>query len=258
MYRYLTCCPFRLLAALWLGFACLLQTQAQNHAQEDGKEMILRHVRKMNAFGFPTGNQVYYLHSTTTLEPKEQTHLAVSPKEVEVKLTITNQRIFYQSTYMEVYQDAREIYTVIHPQKNIVCTRKNPAQTVSSQTQDMVQNLARIQEDLVQLTTVRKCEPATWQGKPIRIIELHTTAAGQKKYHIQKLTYYYDPVREIVLKQWIDYTPDHSTLRQQVATYHTLNVRYKGKIPPDARSCIFKTGTHLRDSYQGYTIEYQN
>lgn len=242
-------------------FVCLLFLSATQltYAQENGKKLIEDHVKRMNTFGFPSGNQVYYMHSTTTLEPnttKMQANIPVSPKNVEVKIMVSKNFTAYKSTYIEVYQDNEESYTVIHPQKTIICAKKKTSNQLKEKN-GFAQDFGKVQEDLLLHTTLTNEKVGTWQGKSVKIIELQTTVVGKEKYNIEKLTYYYDLASKQVVKQWIDYAPDYK-LKRQIATYHELDLDYKGKIKKSAKSSIYTAKNQLHKSYQGYKLEYQN
>ncbi|MGB0522469.1 MAG: hypothetical protein ACPGJS_05890 [Flammeovirgaceae bacterium] len=252
-------CPSFPKASLLFAGLIILMTIQQVRAQHDCKQLIVDHVKRMNAFGLPTGKQVYYMHSTTTLEPnsdKVKAHFALSPKDIEVSIMVSKHFMAYQSSYIEVYQDEAESYTVIHPQKTIICAKKNASASAASK-QDFAKSLGKVQQDLLQLTEVSKCETGTWKGKPIQVIELETTKEGQQKYNIKKLIYFYDTTSQSVVKQWIEYVPDHK-YKRQIATYHQLDLNYKGQVAKQARSRIFTAKNQLHKSYQGYKLEYQN
>ncbi|MES2730612.1 MAG: hypothetical protein V4714_02650 [Bacteroidota bacterium] len=222
------------------------------------RKMIDHYLKEMQQYTSPEGNRFYYMHLLITSLPKKGAPVSkasLDSRNIEVKVTAGKNRMMYESTYLSVFQDEKDVFTVIHPRHSIIQTKANPG--VGKGKEAMANNVVIGQQKLMQACTVQQCRDTLYEGKLTKIIELVPHAKAMEMYHIKRLTYYYTPAEDRMRKQEIAYTADYS-MDRQIITYYTIDLDYQGKLPKSAYAQIFEGGNKhkkLRAAYRQYKIE---
>ena len=231
------------------------QSIGQDKAQYEAK--LLKTLERMQEYSMPQGNDIYHLHFSALFVPNANKYsdFDLESKKMEVKLWVGGPKLYYyESDYLAIYKDAREIFTVVHPQKQIVWKKTKPESAKTQTQQAQVQALKGFQKELITSSMVTSHRDSTWAGKPIKIIQLTPNPEARKKTNIKYLRYYYDPHADFIHRQIIVHTSDYK-LKKQVITYHKMEMHYQGQIPSTARAQLFSAENRLSQKYQGYQIE---
>lgn len=224
------------------------------------RKMIDNYLKEMQQYTTPESNRWYYMHLLITTVPKPGTpfvRASLDNRNVEVKVTAGKNRMIYESTYLSVYQDEKDVFTVIHPRKAIIWSKPDP--DVSKGKEVMAQNMVIGQQKLMQACTVRQCRDTTYEGKPTKIIEMVPDAKAKEDYHIERIVYYYTPSESRMRKQEIDFTANYK-IDRQIITYYAMNLNYRSKLPKSAYAEIFEgSNKHrkLQPPYRKYQVEQQ-
>lgn len=221
------------------------------------KDIILAQTEKMQEYSKNQGNRIFYMHTQTSLIPNQTgayANLALSPKDVELKIYAGAGKMYYESKYVAIYQDQEEAFMVIHPQKLIVWSKESPQEADQNYKQALTENLGTAQKQLIEMSSVLTCREINWENKQVKKIEMIPNQKAREEFQIKKMIFYYDPQTSQILKQIINYTSNHK-LKQQIITYHEMIFDYKEKIPKQARSYIFSKNEQLVSQYQNYQIE---
>jgi hypothetical protein len=237
-------------------FFFLLALAGYGQTANPCRELLEAYAQKIGAYGLPGARERYRLHLDVTAVPAKRsvyTPASLEGKTVDLKMTITGKELFYESTYLAVYRDEKDVFTVIHPQRTIVHSR--PEQLPEAQGQDVLsRQLAALQQGFIKRSRVTACRDTVYAGQAAKVMELLPDPQDQAQYHIKRITNYVLTGSLTVPRQVIEYAEGHG-LARQVVNYHALDLDYKGKQPKSARACVYAAPGKLLDKYQGYQVE---
>ena len=220
------------------------------------RTLLEAYAGKMGAYGLPGGQARYRLHLDITAVPAKRsgyTPASLEGKTVDVKMTITGKEIFYESTYLAVFRDGKDVFTVIHPQRTIVHAR--PEQTAEAKGQELLsRQLMALQQGFVKRCQIASCRDTVYAGQAAKVMQLLPGPEDQAEYHIRRITNYVLVKSLTVPRQVIEYAEGYG-LERQVVNYHVVDMAYKGKLPRSARDCVYAAPGKLLARYQGYQVE---
>lgn len=243
---------------LLLVSSLLLFTCLAGYGQTDPscKQLMDAYVKKIRAYRSPTENQYVLLHMNIMSVPVQNNvlvHTSSSPQQVELKVVTGQNKLFYESTYLAIYQDEQDIYTVIHPQKTIIHSKPEKTSTTENQAA-IAGHFSTLQQRLLERCEVQACRDTVYSGQRARIITLQPHKEDQEQYHIGQIVNYLIPSKATIVKQIISFT-DGYPLQKQIVVYHTVDLDYRGKRPASARSNVLNASGKLLPNYRGYRLE---
>lgn len=220
------------------------------------RTLLEAYAGKMGAYGLPGGQARYRLHLDITAVPAKRsgyTPASLEGKTVDVKMTITGKELFYESTYLAVFRDGKDVFTVIHPQRTILHSR--PEQTAEEKGQELLsRQLMALQQGFVKRCRIASCRDTVYAGQAAKVMQLLPGPEDQAEYHIRRITNYVLVKSLTVPRQVIEYAEGYG-LERQVVNYHVVDLAYKGKLPRSARDCVYAAPGKLLARYQGYQVE---
>ena len=244
---------FYILIILYCAYTPLLA-----QSQEECKGFIEGYIQKMASCGFPKGKQHYFIHMTSSMIPRAkgvQDNKALSAKDIEIKFILGENKVFYESKYLNIYQDKKESFTIAHPQKLILWSPN--VQANHENTEKMWrETFSQTQVEIVRSAKLVNCTEAIFNKLSLKKIILKTSAEVEKNFNISRLIYYYDPGSQKLFHQIIEYTPQYKLISQKI-TYHTLDLNYQGDVKSSARAYVLNQSNHLLKKYQSYAFEKQ-
>jgi hypothetical protein len=220
------------------------------------RKLLEAYAGKLGAYGQPGAKGNYRLHMDITALPAKTAGsepAALAGKTVELKVTATAKKLAYESTYLAVYRDEKDMFTVIHPQRTILHARaeRMPEQAGG---EALAGQLTAIQQGFMRRCGIASCRDTVYAGQAAKVMELLPDPKDQAQYHIKRITNYVLVKSQTVPRQVIEYAEGHG-LDRQVVNYHAVDLDYRGKAPGPARAAVFAAPGKLLARYQGYRLE---
>jgi hypothetical protein len=244
------------LRTLLLGLLVAASLAGYAQTKADCKEMLREYQRSMTGSRKPGSGQMLMAHLTVTTVPaKDSPYAQVSlpNQELDVRMIIGPGYLVYESPYLALYRDARECFTVIHPQRLVMRTSLAAGQNPGAAGAGELPAAGPLTDSpLLELSMVQSCRSDVLNGQPVQVIELLCNAEAQRRYRIGRMVYYFDAAHRRVLKQELEFVPGHPTLRQTIV-YHTFDPHYRHK-PAPAATFLF-SGNQLKEKFRGYAVE---
>ncbi|MBD0256966.1 MAG: hypothetical protein ICV83_14705 [Cytophagales bacterium] len=233
----------------------LLALVGYGQAADPCQALLEAYAGKMGAYG-QGGKGNYRLHMDITALPAEgagSQPAALAGKTVDLKVTATAKKLAYESTYLAVYRDEKDQFTVIHPQRTILHAR---AGKVTEATDGAVPagQLTALQQRFMKRCRIASCRDTVYAGQAAKVMVLLPDPKDQAQYQIKRITNYVLVRSVTVPRQVIEYTEGHG-LDRQVVNYHAVDLDYRGKAPGPARAAVFASPGKLLARYQGYRVE---
>jgi|GEM_PF-2339978 len=211
---------------------------------------------KLGAYGQGGGKGNYRLHMDITALPAKGASsepAALAGKTVELKVTATAKKLAYESTYLAVYRDEKDQFTVIHPQRTILHARAEQSAEATGG-EALAGQLTALQQGFVKRCRIAACRDTLYAGQAAKVMELLPDPKDQAEYHVKRITNYVLVRSQTVPRQVIEYVEGHG-LDRQVVNYHAVDLNYRGKPPGPARAAVFAAPGKLLARYQGYRVE---
>jgi hypothetical protein len=237
----------------WLS-GCLGSVYAQS--LNSCKGWIIDYLDQMSIYTSPGKKQYYFLHLSVSTFPAKNSiyaQTAFSSENIEVKMILSAQQLFYESKYISIYQDATDVFTVLHPRKTIVWSKPEKA-TQAVNADAILQRISFQKKKLVENANVTQCNQTTLNGKTVQVIELVTDQKAKEEFYIDKIIYYYHLPSKQVVKQIIGFVEEYKFEKQEI-TFHQLDTHYQGKVAKSARENVFIKDKQLRVAYKEYHLE---
>jgi hypothetical protein len=234
----------------------LLTLVGYGQAADPCQALLEAYAGKMGAYGQGGGKGNYRLHMDITALPAKGTPsepAALAGKTVDLKVTATARKLAYESTYLAVYRDEKDQFTVIHPQRTILHARAGKT-TEATDGEALAGQLTALQQGFMKRCRIASCRDTVYAGQAAKVMELLPDPKDQAQYHIRRITNYVLVKSVTVPRQVIEYAEGHG-LDRQVVNYHALDLDYRGKAPGPARAAVFASTGKLLARYQGYRVE---
>ncbi|MGD1842674.1 MAG: hypothetical protein ACFB0B_17525 [Thermonemataceae bacterium] len=235
---------------------CLLPTLTSAQNLAEGRKHLESYFAKIKTYELPSTKQTYYLSLEVTTIPNTQSSYAKSPyssKNIPVEIVLSANRLFYESKYINFYNDQKEAFTIIHPQRLIVWTKKKAPKEAVQNTPQQIELLSALQQRVLTDCKVIRYEPH--QGSVKKIV-LRANDQLQKELGFRQITYYLDVANNLLKKQHIHYIENYK-IKQQTIIFKEFNLNYKGKVAASAYRNVFGKDYRILPQYQSYRIEYQ-
>ena len=234
----------------------LLALVGYGQAADPCQALLEAYAGKLGAYGQGGGKGNYRLHMDITALPAKgaaRQPAAPAGQTVELKVTATVSKLAYESTYLAVYRDEKDQFTVIHPQRTILHARagRMPEETGG---EALAGQLTALQQGFMKRCRIASCRDTVFAGQAAKVMELRPDPQDQAEYHIRRITNYVLVKSRTVPRQVIEYAEGHG-LDRQVVNYHAVDLDYRGKAPGPARAAVFAAPGKLLARYQGYRVE---
>ncbi|MFN3402658.1 MAG: hypothetical protein ACK40G_01095 [Cytophagaceae bacterium] len=172
--------------------------------------------------------------------------LDIPDTDIKTTVLIKGDKVQYESSYLNMYMDEKNTFTIIHPQKLIVRADGGLRNKV-----DKVEAFATIQDTLFKRSTVQSCMETITEGKKVKEITLIPDNLMQNATMINKIIYSYDLKEKRVYQTRIFFLPQ-SPKKEEIITYNSLNYNSKEKIFTKAENMVFTDQGKLQSIYKNY------
>ena len=168
----------------------------------------------------------------------------------DTKMYFQGDKMYYQSSYISMYMDKENTFTVIHPQQTIVW---NKGKIKADKIREMTANA--VQDTLFKYSTVASCkETKDPSGRVFKELTLIPYKSSKILSTVQSVVYYYDVKEDRLYRSEIYYKGKSPKLREST-TYKIIDYNYKRKsMPVTAISEVFDSKGKLLAIWQGYEL----
>jgi len=197
------------------------------------------------------GKQVYYVNYTVRTVSRDSLNDGIGESTIE--MWMAGKRMHLKSAEMEIYQDEKEVFTVLPHNKMLVRSDR-----LAHADNTRGEQVALFQDTLFALSTVSQCQTI---GRHKRIV-LDVDAAGQQLYQIKQMRFDIDIEREMIRKVRVCYTnsyrssiPSMNNTAYVEYIVHDLSYDYKGRIKLRAVAGMFLDGNgRPKTAYADYEL----
>jgi hypothetical protein len=241
--------------------ACMLLVAAGSYAQtavssksQECKQLLQGYFQALEMLDKNTEGKYKLLHfkvSTQVNQSKASSKTSLLDNDVNVKIIKGPGMLFYESNYIAVYSDKKDVFTVLYPRKIIVWSK--PEMQLQNEELALIES---IRTKLFENAVVSSCKEIEEDGKKLKLIELkvNNEVNVAQKGKIAKVTYFYNIKSNRVEKQVIAYAEGY-LIKQQVITYLEENANYPHRSVKSAYARVFASQGKLQSNFKNFTIE---
>jgi hypothetical protein len=209
----------------------------------DCKETVRSYIRGLASIK-ESSSKAYCMHYETLNYGKDNAEV-----KAFVKMILKGNSLVYESDYISIYQDDKEVYTLVHPQKVIVKSKPNSAKIKEMR----MKKGGVLQDSVFKVSTLKSCTDGFLNSSPVRITELALTEQGSKTFKVTKIVYYFNEKENRLDKQELYYIPGAKIVKQEIL-FKEMSFDYKGKIKSHARDYLYN-GSKLDSRYKDYKFQ---
>jgi hypothetical protein len=158
----------------------------------------------------------------------------VSIPKRTIKITTQSGKVFYESSQMDIFSDAKDTYTVRHDQQ--VIFRNPPNNTKKRSDDNLLQTSLYWEKDFIDDCWASLYRDTTGQGKKLAWVEVTAKPKGKQERNVDKITFFFNQTSGFLEMQVIEYT-EISGIKSQMIVYKTIDLDSKA-----ARECVYDTG----------------
>ncbi len=238
--------PIKTIKTIKISLGCLLllysmAASGQGHCLEKLKQ----YVKTTSAMGEPPKGKVYYMHYSMDTAPGKKTNVR---QHTESKIYRGQHRLYFESEKVQIYQDLKEAFLVLHPLKRIIWHKDREA------LKQVIPDMGRQQEWILEHSAQQYCRPLNddkeenpWQAK------LTMDETVRKEHGVKALLIDFRKATGEPLKVTTLYEDGHQYLRRTMY-YHQVDYDYRHKRIGTARSYVFSKNNTLLPRLQGYEL----
>ena len=215
--------------------------------KDNCKGLVVKHFNQMQDVGVPGENSAHrYIYSThNKLFPE----YGSNTKKMKLDYVVGKGLTIYESSYVSMYKDQQEGYLVVHPQKKILIFSSKE----NSRTQEDLKIVSSFQDSVFVFMTEKECKVIKENNIVIKRGVFTPSLAMNRKIGLTKIVADIEPESGKVLKIE-NFFEKPSKYQWQEMVYHEVDLKYKGKLPKNARDKVFSTSNALLAKYQNYEI----
>ncbi len=209
--------------------------------------LVKDYVKRMQEYGRPRGKEVYFMDMqvNTVYNPE----YAKNDSDVRVRMYLSTDKMQYESSYVSLYQDPHDAFTIVHPQKLIVWNQGGALR----EQKESYATLLSISDTLFARSKVISCRNMEEDGRRLREVVLQPDAGYRRSRRVQQVVYHYDLSEKRVYRSTIYYTEEASRQRE-TTTYHRLSFDQSAMPFSRAERVIFQASGKPVGKYSGYEI----
>lgn len=195
------------------------------------------------------GGQVIYVHYTQQIVMRDSIN---NPKvETEVRMWMNKDHLQYITPDIEVYQDKRDAFMIIHSKKKVIWGQSD----MESAGMGRVEKIVSLQDTLFDLSVPLLCEIySTKEGKEMIRLVLKTNNAGRELFNIDQIEYTYNNQTGNPERVITNFIPSYG-IKRSVVTYKANDNNYKGlKLDKPVSHKIVSSNNSLLAKYKGYQL----
>lgn len=172
---------------------------------------------------------------------------------MEVKMMMNKDHLQYITPDLEVYQDEKDVFMIIHSKKKVIWSKSDLGDKQKSN--NRIGNIAILKDSLFDLSTPLRCETfKKTDGKEKTRLVLKTNKGGRELFHIDVIEYVYDNFTESVESVITTFVPTYE-IKRTVVNYKVNDPAYKGiKLNKPVSSKIINKNNLLAGKYKGYEL----
>jgi hypothetical protein len=150
---------------------------------------------------------------------------------------------------MSGYQDEKDAFMVMHPQRTIVWGKGGTRPDAS------VLRIVwgKIQDTLIEVSIVKSCQESIVSGKRVKKILLEPNKKFKDYSRVDRMEYILDIEQEKLLEVTMYYLPGEEFISKAV-TYHQINWKAKLDMSVGVYYRIFNTNNKFHKKYSNYTL----
>ncbi len=202
---------------------------------------------KMAAVSKPQNGKSCYMHMNVRKDMDSKSK--VPDSDVEVKITISEKVMLYETNAITIYKDEQDAFTIIHARKQIIWTEG----TKPSYNEEQVKQIGTLQQKAVEKCSVQSCQKVDYKSREASRLTLVPPADYQKGSKLKEMTFIYDGKEKKIEQIGMKYLPG-SELKEEVTTFHEINFNYKGSVPAKVKGLVLNTSGKVLARYKGYAL----
>ncbi|MBL4898911.1 MAG: hypothetical protein JKX76_04575 [Colwellia sp.] len=200
------------------------------------------------------GKHTYYVDYSVRTVTRDS--MESGPLDSRIQMWMQGESMRILSKEVEVYQDRKEVFTVMPLQKALVRTDK----MLTSQNDHKKQNMALFQDTLFALSKVSYCESLKLNTGVGKRVVLQLSGEGRELLHIKSIVFDIDEAKRQIVKVRVNYADDYksprSPLSQIVYVEYIINhldFQNNKKIDgPRVVSLFLESNGDLNERYRDY------
>lgn len=226
---------------------------AQNNFQ--CQQMFDKYIAGLGEYEAPKEGKHYFVHTVVSTIPntlsKEYSPSAYSSENINVRVVIAKGKVFYYSNYLDFYQDNKDLFTIIHPQKLIIWQKPESQREEDKQAFQLTPFRKKMLDELALV----ECIDVVIDKKKSKQITFSPKKQTYQRF-ISKVTYFFDEKVGKLEKQETIYAEGQANLRQEII-YKEFNANYTEKVADSAIENVFDSRKKLLNRFKGYTVEFK-
>ncbi len=219
-------------------------------AQFPGKECLKKvrqYAQKINQMDFPEDNEVYFIHYAQEVVMWDSLHYPTT--RADVKLLMSKDQIHTITDEIEMYQDVRDAFLIIHSKKMVIWN----SSTIRADKEKKLKELAGLSDTLFDLCRIKICQKVPVKNREMGQLLMIPEEELKASLNVRSLNLLYEPEDGRIQKVEVEYTPDFD-YQKTITTYKTIDFNYKAKMNKPVMARILNKKQELLPAYQGYQL----
>jgi len=170
--------------------------------------------------------------------------------DMNVKILLSKDQMHTLTNDIEIYQDNRDAFMVIHSKKMVMWATS----TIRTDKKQKLKELSALRDTLFDLCDATACIGVkNRKGEGRNKLTLRARELARKAFHVSTLQYLYEPQSGKIEQVVISYLPSYE-VKRMTTTYKEINFNFKAKINKSVISKILNKNNQLLLKYNGYQL----
>ncbi len=210
--------------------------------QQTCLNLLEAHFIKMKSFSELEEGKTYFL-AMKMFYKDNPLREGGSDLQVESSLFVNKEQYVFESSTISVYQDSKDAFVVIHPQKKII--RRNSFKINHT---EQYEKLIQLQESILTTNQRVECRPSN-TGVEVMLIPDQLLTAKEK---IRSVSFLFDE-KESLKEVGISYVSTHQFLHQRMV-YESIDLDVKNWKNKTAYSYVLRDDKRAVEQFSSYEI----
>ena len=210
--------------------------------EKECKKLVRSFYAKMNEN--KKEGHIKYKYSSTIIPRDKRQEIQKS----ESIIMYGNDKTYFQNDLVDMYQDQKEIFVVMHQTKQIIWSY-NASNNTNSIDPFIAQQLV---DTLIGMSKVVECLDEKIEGVNYKKITVQIPYEVQNEVQMKAMVFWINPQSTLLKKTKIIYPSYHEVLSLE-NTFYPLKEKFKMDNKP-IKNMVFDSGNKLLDKYKYYTL----
>lgn len=230
-------------------FSCLSINLFAQRAINSCVQRVKDFDKKNDSRPLPDNKSVYYVNYNQKIVMWDKSTPTVN---TDVKIWANMYRMKYATPDIEVYQDNRDAFMIIHSKKKIIWGQSEMKE--GKDAMDQIAKIAALKDTMLNHSTVLKCEIFEKDGKELLRMIIKVNADVREIYNVEQMEFIYDNSSGNILRINTDFIPSYEAKRMEI-TYLKNEYDYKGvKLDKPVSEKIVSRSNLLLPKYKEYQL----